>query len=124
MSPAVDGVEAGLLCLPPKNLGVTPSLCDRNAFKPAGNLGISFATSAFMKTMLQQRHVAKSVNVFDGRGSSPSRPTITCDDRRKLGAIATDDELRVEPHLIAELEFLLEDAVYVEREVCRLPSLP
>ncbi len=68
-----------------------------------------------MKTMLQERDLAPSVMATRGLGLRPKRPIITCDDRRRLGSLAADEELSLLPQAIGVLDARLEDAAYVER---------
>jgi regulator of nucleoside diphosphate kinase len=78
--------------------------------------GISFATFASMKTMLQKRGLGPPAKAASGLGPRPSRPIIKYDDRRRLGSLATDEELSPVPQAIGAFDAHLDDAVYVERD--------
>jgi regulator of nucleoside diphosphate kinase len=78
--------------------------------------GISFATFASMKTMSQKCGLAPPAKAASGLGPRPSRPIITYDDRRRLGSLATDEDLSPIPQAIGALDARLDDAVYVERD--------
>jgi regulator of nucleoside diphosphate kinase len=68
-----------------------------------------------MKTMPKQRHLAQPLRTVQAR--RPRRPIITCEDRRRLGTLASaNGESRPEPQAIAALDARLDEAVYVERD--------
>jgi len=70
---------------------------------------------AYMKTIRRERDLAPSVTTSGGWRARPRRPMITCEDRRKLGSLVTDEQGRLEPQ-VGALDARLDDALYVERD--------
>ena len=69
-----------------------------------------------MKTIRREIATADLPNRDRGRQDRPSRPVLTCDDRRRLGSLVTDGKWQVNASLMYALDARLDQAEYVERE--------